>query len=358
MTRLHWILVAAGMATGSACAADNCESLRIEIEAKIAASGATRFTVSAVDAQATAAGQVVGACDLGSKKIIYQREGGFPAGYPAATNALWDQSIEEGSYNAGLVYRPTQADSIKLTAARGVQVPTLVDLGAAQLRVTAGPYTIGLIGNPGLQPAIVTNYEIGYERTLPGLDAQAGVSVFSQKTEDIKGQPTSAQIDVMPTVPGVLPLISYRNIGDSEMWGVELTASGKIAGGYHWSGDWTFTDVDNLPVAGFSPTVRGADFSAMTPEVRGNVSFGWSNAQWSADAFAHYTGDHKVYNSDRVPTLVAIDGYVTLGGRVARTFDHGLTLAVSGQNLTEGHQRQTSGLEVERRAFVTLSKAW
>ena len=287
-----------------------------------------------------------------------KREGAFPAGYPATTNAYWDRSINEASYNAGLVYRPTQADSIKLTAARGVQVPTLVDLGAVQLRATAGPYTVGVIGNPTLQPAIVTNYEVGYERTLPGLDAKAGVSVFSQKTEDVKGQPTSAQIDVMPTTAGVLPLLSYRNIGDSKMWGVELTASGKISGGYRWSGDWTFTDVDNRAATGFSPTVRLADFSATTPEVRGNVSFGWSDAVWSIDAFAHYTGDHKIYISAATPTLADVDGYVTLGGRAARNFDHGITLAVSGQNLSDGHQRQTAGLEVERRAFVTLSKAW
>ena len=107
MTRLHWILVAAGMATGSACAADNCESLRTEIEAKIAASGATRFTVTTVDAQATAAGQVVGACDLGSKKIIYQREGGFPAPgdsatpQPRARNAPMLTECRDGSVSVG-----------------------------------------------------------------------------------------------------------------------------------------------------------------------------------------------------------------------------------------------------------------
>jgi len=286
------------------------------------------------------------------------REGTFPAGYPPVGNDYWDRSIEEASYNAGLVYRPTQADSFKLTAARGVQVPTLVDLGAVQLRATAGPFTVGVIGNPGLAPSIVTNYEVGYERTLPGLNAKAGVSVFTQKTEDVKGQPTSSQIDMMPAGPGILPLLSYRNIGDSKMWGVELTASGKITGGYRWSGDWTFTDVDNEAAAGFSPLIRLADFSATTPEVRGNVSFGWSNADWSADVFAHYTGDHKGYISAAAPALVDIDGYVTLGGRVARSFDHGITLAVSGQNLTESRQRQTSGLEVERRAFVTLSKTW
>ena len=288
--------------------------------------------------------------------LSLSREGTFPAGYPPVTNAYWDRSIKKASYNFGAVYRPTQADTFKATAARGVQVPTLVDLGAVQLRVVSGPFTIGVIGNPTLEHSIVTNYEVGYERALPGLDAKAGVSVFTQKTEDVKGQPTSAQIDVMPVAPGLLPLLSYRNIGDSKMWGVELSASGKISGGYHWSGDWTFTDVDDEPSTGFSPRVRLADFSATTPQTRANVSFGWANAQWAADGFFHYTGDHKGFLASGA--LVEIEDYVTLGGRVARTFDHGLTLAVSGQNLTDGHQRQTSGLEVERRAFVTLSKAW
>ena len=288
--------------------------------------------------------------------LSLSREGTFTAGYPAVTNAYWDRSIKKASYNLGAVYRPTAADTFKATAARGVQVPSLVDLGAVQLRVVSGLYTIGVIGNPTLKPSIVTNYEVGYERALPGLDAKAGVSVFSQKTEDVKGQPTSAQIDVMPTVPGVLPLLSYRNVGDSKMWGVELTAAGKITGGYHWSGDWTFTDVDDEPAAGFSPQVRLAAFSATTPETRANVSFGWANAQWAADGFAHYTGDHKAYLSSGA--MVDVENYIALGGRVARTFDHGLTLAVSGQNLSDGHQRQTAGLEVERRAFVTLSKAW
>jgi iron complex outermembrane receptor protein len=290
--------------------------------------------------------------------LSLSRKGTLPSGYPPVGNAYWDRSIKEASYNVGAVYRPTANDTFKLTAARGVQVPTLVDLGAVQLKVQAGPYTVGVIGNPGLDPAIVTNYEIGYERNVTSLNAKAGVSVFSQKTEDVKGSPTSAQIDMAPTLVS-LPLISYRNVGDSKMWGVELTASGKIEGGYHWNADWTFTDVDDQPAAGFSPTLRYVAYSATTPETRANVGFGWSNAQWSADAFAHYTGDHKAYSFlGGTPSLVSVEDYVTLGGRVARTFDHGITLAVSGQNLSDGHQRQTAGLEVERRAFVTLSKAW
>jgi hypothetical protein len=48
-----------------------CETLRSEIEAKIRASGVAEFTVSVVDAAASAPGKVVGTCDRGAKKLVY-----------------------------------------------------------------------------------------------------------------------------------------------------------------------------------------------------------------------------------------------------------------------------------------------
>jgi hypothetical protein len=64
---------------GAAGAAEDCEALRSQIEAKIGAAGVTRFAVITVDANAPASGQVVGNCELGSKKIVYQREAGAAA---------------------------------------------------------------------------------------------------------------------------------------------------------------------------------------------------------------------------------------------------------------------------------------
>jgi hypothetical protein len=69
-----WLLSLACAFAGAAAAAEPCETLRAQIEAKIAAAGVTRFTVTTLDAGAAAAGQVVGSCELGSKKIVYQRE--------------------------------------------------------------------------------------------------------------------------------------------------------------------------------------------------------------------------------------------------------------------------------------------
>ncbi|WP_419253217.1 TonB-dependent receptor plug domain-containing protein [Caulobacter sp. ErkDOM-YI] len=288
-------------------------------------------------------------------KLDLERSGLFPAGFPSANNALWNRSIKETSYNVGLVYRPTDFDTIRATVAKGIQVPTLVDLGAVQLKVVQGPFTIGVIGNPALKPSIVSNFELGYDRALPALNAKIGASVFVQKTEDVKGQASTAQLDIAPTAT-TLPIISYRNIGDSKMKGFELKASGKVEGGYHWSGDYTWIDIEDQTLARYSSVGRGGAFSRTTPAYRGNVALGWENATWAADGYVRYVGGFDAYNASSA--LVPVEGYASVGGRVAYQFEQGFTAALSGQNLIEKSQRQTAGLEAERRAYLTLTKSW
>lgn len=52
---------------------NNCEPLRLQIEQKIAANGVREFSVTVVDVEADAAGQVVGSCGQGRQKIMYVR---------------------------------------------------------------------------------------------------------------------------------------------------------------------------------------------------------------------------------------------------------------------------------------------
>ena len=54
-----------------AASAETCDVIRSQINAKIRASGVTRFTLATVDASTKVEGKVVGTCDLGTKKIIY-----------------------------------------------------------------------------------------------------------------------------------------------------------------------------------------------------------------------------------------------------------------------------------------------
>lgn len=79
MNRL-WLFPIAWACATAASGAEDCEALRARIEAKIAAAGVLRFAVVAIDAAAPVEGQVVGSCELGSKKIVYQRERGPESG--------------------------------------------------------------------------------------------------------------------------------------------------------------------------------------------------------------------------------------------------------------------------------------
>jgi hypothetical protein len=71
---LRCALTSGMMLLPSLALADNCEALRAQIEAKIAASGVTQFSVTVADASGIpGGGQVVGSCAQGAKKIIYTR---------------------------------------------------------------------------------------------------------------------------------------------------------------------------------------------------------------------------------------------------------------------------------------------
>src|SRR5688572_1611854 len=75
------VLLACCAGFNPAFAAATCEELQQSIEARIRASGVASFTVTTVDAAASAPGQVVGTCDQGRKKLLYAR--GAAASAPA-----------------------------------------------------------------------------------------------------------------------------------------------------------------------------------------------------------------------------------------------------------------------------------
>lgn len=59
--------------------ASNCDTIQKQIEARIQASGATGWTLVTVPVDKPIAGKVVGQCDLGRQKIVYQSGASAPA---------------------------------------------------------------------------------------------------------------------------------------------------------------------------------------------------------------------------------------------------------------------------------------
>ncbi|MCI3135645.1 TonB-dependent receptor plug domain-containing protein, partial [Phenylobacterium aquaticum] len=286
------------------------------------------------------------------------RTGTFPAGVLVTSNSAWDKSIDKVSANLGAVVALTDADTLRLTAARGVQAPTLVELGSRQvLPTTAPPKGTATLGNPNLQPALVTSYEVAYERELRSLRAHVAVKAFAQTTEDVKSGVSKFQIDI-PATATTYPAITYLNIGKSQMKGVELSGAGKFGTGFRWSADTTYVDIKDKPIPGYSPILRLAAFGETSPKYRSNLSVGWTNDRWAADVYVHSVSKFNSYTANQ--TLEPVAGYTSVAARVGYQTASGLTLALSGQNLLDDGQFQakSTGLAAERRILLSVSKSW
>jgi len=78
--------------------AGNCETLAAQIDAKIRAGGIAQFTLTTVDASANAGGRIVGTCEGGTKKIMYEpgpAHGAVSASRPAQQPVPSDRRRDE-----------------------------------------------------------------------------------------------------------------------------------------------------------------------------------------------------------------------------------------------------------------------
>jgi len=162
-------------------------------------------------------------------------------------------------------------------------------------------------------------------------------------------------IAATPTTSAAVTIV---NASDSKMAGFELSASGKLDGGFHWSADTTYTRIRDMPFGAYNLVNRNIAFSKTTPKFRGNVAAGWSESRWTADVYARYVTGYDAYSP--AGGLVRTPAYVSLAGRVGYQISDGLTAALSGQNLGSPRQIQgmALGLQAERRVLVSLSKSW
>lgn len=74
MIRVTLAVLASLLATAALAAPKPCEELKAEIEAKIQARGVSSYTLEIVpNAEVSDPNMIVGSCEGGTKKIIYQK---------------------------------------------------------------------------------------------------------------------------------------------------------------------------------------------------------------------------------------------------------------------------------------------
>lgn len=211
------------------------------------------------------------------------------------TNRDFDRSIEALSFNSGLVWRITDRDTGRLTAARGLNLPSLSNLGAFEV-LSSTP--ILDYGNPTLKPAEVWNYELSWDHALPALNAGTRASLFYQENDGLidYGQAPFFR-------PGYrVPQLTTVNYGDSRTVGVELGVTGKVDTSWTWGFNYTVQWIrDQMPER--SPLIfPEIGFARRTPQHKVNARFGWSGDPWEIDLDLHYLSGYGLPDAGPEPS--------------------------------------------------------
>jgi outer membrane receptor for ferrienterochelin and colicins len=277
------------------------------------------------------------------------RSGLIPPGY-GLTNTDWNQrSLTEASFNSGLVWQYDQDDIFRLTAARGVQLPNILNLGG--LLQSIPPYGYAS-GTPTLKPTIVMNYEVGWDYKIDVWKTSLSVRAFYQTSEAISASGSDKQLPL-----GIV--LSPSNIGNSRATGLELSLSGAPTEDWRWGLSYTPEIIKDHFLPGFPLSLTWVDYEHTSPVHIVKANLGWTHGRWEIDGYLRYQSlTNGIQGTGEILPrgyLVPIPDFVSTDARIAYHITDNLTLALSGQNLLQSPQKQTSAADVERSINFTAT---
>ncbi len=259
------------------------------------------------------------------------------------------------SYNFGLVWAPTDYDTIRLLVGRGIQAPSLIAYGLESQSQESG-LTVVYAGNPYLKPTITDNYEVDYDRHIGAIDSTLRTALFFDTTRDILQSAVSLPSSFSN---GVLQSYS-ENIGKSESMGGEITLKGQDQSGWRWNVSYSLVGVrDKL---NYGPPSSPVGWNNATPTSMIDFGLGYSMNKWEFDLNGHWQSNYKdvIYNigpNGIFFTPKTIHNYITMSGRIGYQLTPAITLAVMGQQLTGATITETAGMRPQRRVlFMTTLK--
>ena len=240
---------------------------------------------------------------------------------------------------------------MRLTAARAIQLPSLIDFGLGQSFVGGA---ITLVGNPGLQPSAVTNYELDYDRALHPIGAILRLATFIQQTDTTIGSPFGSFPAVLPT--GQV-LLTAQNYGHSREAGGEVGLRSDRGSPLRWNLSYAIAAVhDSTPesVLLFAPSVS---FQRQTPVNSVIIGLGHTWRRLDVDFQAKWQSryvDTAIQSDSLVERPVYVPNYITVNARVAYRINPHVTLSAVAEQLNGQRITEQAGLQVDRRILAGL----
>ena len=258
-------------------------------------------------------------------------------------------SIVEPSFNSGVVMKLGDYDTVRLTAARAAQLPSLVDFGYV---LDLGAAVVA--GNSDLRPAPVMNYEVDYDHVLTSLSSTLRLSLFAQQSASSIGSPFGSSIVVTPT--GVV-VFAARNFGGSSEAGGELGIKGSNLAGLRWEASYSLAAVHDDSARADLLHAPSVSYQRQTPTHSIIVGGGYSWHRFDLDAHLRWQSHFNDFVLD-LPTRgfkeVTVANYVTLDTRLGYRVNDRIGLAVLVQQLNRQSIVETGGVPVARRVLASV----
>lgn len=277
--------------------------------------------------------------------LQYNRSGLAPS-VPFSSNDDFAKAHTTLGANSGLVWKATDLDTLKLSYARGVVVPSLF---------AAGGYKElpGMVaaGDPRLSPTIVDDYEFGYDRQIAAIDGKFRSSFYYKHSDNIFAAVSSLYIS------GSTSVLQAANFGSSDTQGVEFQLSGKIHQAWRWDLGYSFqTTDDNFRNTGLA--TLPIKYEDTIPHHIVNAHLGWTNGPWEVDGYAQVTSAFKSLGApvELSYNVNNMDAYQTLTTRVGYKLENGIQLAVTAADLNQQRIATNPGLEENREVYFSVSK--
>jgi iron complex outermembrane receptor protein len=273
------------------------------------------------------------------------------------TRAQFDATtLSEPSFNSGVVWKATGQDTLRLTAARGVQLPTLMEQALQVPFGQVGP--AAFYGRPNLNPSVIWNVELDYDRALPALDSTLRTAVFGQRIDDIIAWPFGGALSIGP---GGIPSFTSENAGYSTAAGLEVGIKGHAESGWRWNASYSLaTTTDHTVLNQGSPVTSVVEYAHSAPRNVVIAGIGYSRGRWEADLLARWQSSYLDFRMapgfaglQLVP--VTVQNYVTANGRIAYRVMDNVTLALTLQQFNQARIAETAGPLIERRLILNAT---
>jgi iron complex outermembrane receptor protein len=239
------------------------------------------------------------------------------------------------------------------TVTRAVRTPSRVerDFTTGSLINPATPLFVTLFPDESFDSEQLIAYEAGYRRRL-GRRVYLTVAAFYNDHDELLSTEAGATFaEPGPPPRAVLP-VTFGNGLHGEGHGLETTADVDLQNAGRLSGSYSYLRINITKSPGSTDVSQEIRGEGLSPRHQAQV-------RWALTFARDWTLDAALRHVSSLPAGPVPD-YTTADVRLARRFDSGIELSVSGRNLLQAHHLEVPGgsagnVEVERSVLAGVT---